>query len=277
MRILITGGGGVIGRNLNCIFKKYKKYTVYAPVKQEMDLLNSINICKVLNDFNPDIIIHTAIKGGIRTNPDTLEIVKKNVEMYENLMNCISDKTKVIIFGSGSEFDRRKNIHNVLEEEIENRYPVDPYGISKNIIVRQALKDPRTYILRLFGCFSHDEEPSRFITGAFEHIRRKIPIEIDQDKFMDFFFIEDVYKVINHLITFGIPKHINLVYQEKYTLIELANFIRTVAGVPDYQIYIKNIKDRGLSYTGNGDKLHSLNIKLIGLEKGLIKVYKNLL
>lgn len=273
MKILITGGTGYIGRNLSRIFKKNKKYVVYSPSKLNLNLLDKYSILNVINDFNPDVIIHTAIIGGMRLECDSYDIIKYNVEMYENLMVCIKNNVIVFLIASGSEFDRRNDIDKIKEDELFKKYPVDPYGISKNIISRQALNDIRKniFVLRLFGCFNYDEENSRFIKQCIYNIKNKKPIEIHQNKQMDFFYIDDVYTVINHILNNKkniLHSHINLVYYEKYDLIDIVKIILKSCKIKKYPIIIKN-NNIGNSYTGDGSILKSMNLNLIGIKRGI--------
>ena len=67
MKILITGGGGFIGRNLAQMFRA-EGHDVLAPSHSEMDLLkwDSFTQLLELHNYNFDAVIHTAVKGGKR-------------------------------------------------------------------------------------------------------------------------------------------------------------------------------------------------------------------
>lgn len=277
-KILITGGQGVTGRNLTkCFLSKYSDYKIYSPGKDQLNLLNNEDLKHAIQLFSPDVIIHSAIQGGRRIKTDGYDIIKNNVEMYEHLIATVPSKIPIILFASGAEFDRRKNITLVKEEDVHFRYPVDPYGISKNIIVRQALASKQNiHILRLFGCACEDDEPHRFIRMAFQNIIDKVPITLNTNKKMDFFYIEDIATVINHIIINNLdPVHINLVYDKKYTLLELAKLMKKITNSPHQIINVKNENDT--DYTGDGTKLKNMNLNLLGLEHGLKKIYYKLL
>jgi len=279
MKILITGGNnGYIGRNLYKLFSSENKHQVYCPSKNILNLLDKTKVEWVLKSFNPDIIIHTAIQGGNRLEKDSVNIIKNNVEMYENLMKFVSKYTTVIIFGSGAEFDKRKNIDHIDENEIYNRFPVDPYGISKNIITRQAIQDVRkVYVLRLFGCFNYDEEYTRFIKNCIINIKNNNTIQINKNIYMDFFYLDDVFTVINHIINNKniTERHINLVYNDKYTLKTIANKIKVMMKREDLSIVCHNYKSIH-TYTGSGLKLKEMNLNLIGLDEGIARTIQQL-
>lgn len=271
MKVLITGASGYIGRNLTRLFAINTEFDVLSLSKNTLNLLDKPSIIKVLYDFNPNVIIHTANVGGDRLKTDPPTIIKDNVEMFENLVE-LSDDRKIITFGSGSEFDVRREIKDVLEENFINRFPVDPYAVSKHIISRQSLLYKRVSLLRLFGCFNHDEENFRFIKSCIINSTQRVITDIEVNKWMDFFYMDDVYTVIKHVINNPSPIHMNLVYKNKHTLLSILNYISTK--IVGSELLLK--KEMGMSYTGNGDKLDSLNLNLIGLEEGICRTIHKL-
>jgi nucleoside-diphosphate-sugar epimerase len=225
-----------------------------------------------------DAVIHTAIKGGDRNKRDTFEnTYLPNIQMFENLTSIVEPlHVPLIIFGSGAEFDRQTNINNCNEIDVFNRQPVDPYGLSKNIITRRMLSITNTYILRLFGCFNFDEDDTRFIKNSILNLKKGLPIEIHQNKYMDFFYLDDIFTVVNYILKNGGPKDINLVYKEKIDLMGIANLIKKHCGLLNPKIKLMNSKN-GNDYTGCGTILNTLPIKLIGLSEGIFKTCKKLI
>ena len=279
MKILITGGRGFVARNLKSLFEA-DQYEVRAPSRNELDLLNISKLCQYLKNEKFDAIIHAAAKGGKRTKKDTFDnVFIPNVQMFENLYiaNMWRDPSPILILGSGAEFDRRGPIREVREEDVFNRWPIDPYGLSKNLIARRALTDfNRMYVLRLFGCFNWDDDPERFITSGILNVRRGLPIRIHRQKEMDYFFLDDVFLVMDHLIKNGGPRNINLVYDEKKDLMGIAKFIQE--DMIQYHPSVK-IEETGVEapYTGNGEVLEDMNIPLIGLREGIRRTVSKLL
>ena len=68
MKILITGGSGFIGRSL--IKALNQEHEVFSPSSQELDLTNSYDVEKYLQNKYFDWVIQCAIKGGKRTSED---------------------------------------------------------------------------------------------------------------------------------------------------------------------------------------------------------------
>jgi len=274
MRILITGGKGYIARNLKPLLEN-AGHEVVAPSRTEMDMTNSDSVLEYADDTEIEAVIHTAVKGGKRGYKDDYTDFLANITMYENL-SLFSPYIPVIIFGSGAEFDRRHHIQEAREADMFNSWPIDPYGLAKNLISRRSLWEHKNFwILRLFGCFNEDEDTTRFIKAGILNMKRGLPVEVHKDLKMDFFYMDDVFTVVNHVLTNPTaPRHINLSYVWKINLIGVARLITQHSNVPAL-IKLKDI-NIGNDYTGNGDILESLNLPLIGLEEGIRRTFNKL-
>ena len=280
-QVLITGGQGYIARNLVPLFIN-AGYTVDAPSRTEMDLLNPERVEEYLIKSNPDVIIHAATKGGKRNGKDTWEdVFVPNMTMFENLYRCTMkselDNVKVIVISSGAEFDRRYPIHRRFEETAKYSWPIDPYGLSKNLITRRCHEDlDNMWVVRLFGCFNFDDDPSRFIKNGILNLKRGLPVTVHQNREMDFFYLDDVFIVMDYIINAHpnriVPQDINLVYDKKLTLLDIATLIHKHC--QKFEPTIKMV-DAGLGdpYTGDGYFINQMQssgkFKLLGLEEGI--------
>ena len=285
MKVLITGGQGYIARNLVPLFLN-AGYEVNAPSHTEMDLLNFQHTGERLESFWPDVIIHTASKGGRRQAKDTWEdMYVPNIKMWEHIAvasRLHTPRPKIITIGSGAEFDRRCPIQDRFEITVQSQWPLDPYGLSKNIITRRALTAlDNAYVLRLFGCFNFDDDPLRFIKHGILNLKQGLPVTVHQNREMDYFYLDDVFQVMDYIINAHpnriIPRDINLVYNKKVTLLEIASLIHKHVGIFDPVIRL-NDNGSGNSYTGSSVVLYTLPVaeKLIGLESGICRTVQKL-
>ena len=70
-KILITGGSGMVGRNL--IENLPEKYEILSPSSKQLNLLKLDNLIEYLDSENPDAIVHCAgLVGGIQANKKIL-------------------------------------------------------------------------------------------------------------------------------------------------------------------------------------------------------------
>ena len=66
MKILITGGSGMVGRNLSR-YLQAESFQLHAPSRGELDLRNRPAVEAYINELRPDLIIHAAGRvGGIQ-------------------------------------------------------------------------------------------------------------------------------------------------------------------------------------------------------------------
>ena len=149
--------------------------------------------------------------------------------------------------------------------------------MSKNLISRQILKkDENIYNLRLYGCFGEFEEEQRLFRGCYDRLSTGQNAIISQDKYMDYFYAQDVGKVISHIIAHrkeNLPRDINLCYPIKYRLSEYAEQVKNLTDASGGVIIEDNTI--GKPYTGDSSKLDELNIDFIGIEGGTHECLKS--
>tara|TARA_R110001599_G_scaffold12675_2_gene59145 strand:+ start:223 stop:1047 length:825 start_codon:yes stop_codon:yes gene_type:complete len=268
MNILVTGGNGFVGRN---IYKKLKdRYNIVLTNRQSLDMLNREKVTKFFDQNSIDIVIHTAVSGGSRTKEDDIYTLIGNLSMFNNLVENRKKFGSLIHFGSGAEFDRRTDI--VSAKENDECCPVDYYGLSKKIIKGEVDKVENFYNLRIFGCFGEDELETRFIKSAVKSVKSGHAIKIHQNRYMDFFYIDDLCKVIEYYIENiskkDLPKDMNLCYNKHKSLLDIANKINKLMG-KHYESVVVQQTGYYTEYTGNGKILGSLGLELDGFDKGL--------
>jgi nucleoside-diphosphate-sugar epimerase len=273
MKILITGASGFVGRNIKRLLLK-NNYEVLTPKRQELNVANEDSVLNYCSRNTYDGIVHCAFEGTFDyTTPDQF---KHNIQMFENLVT-IDRGLPTIIIGSGAEFDRRFPIQEMSDFNYKNRWPVDLYGLAKNLITRRCLELEleNPYILRLFGCFGVDEQDFRFIRRSILRLRDGLPIEINNDREMDFFYIDDMFPYID--LIFKIQnkdlRNINMVYPNedcdiKLSLSDIAKIICQKMEVPENIIINETSMD--LPYTGYHTTFEfNYAFNLIGLERGI--------
>ena len=256
MNILITGSNGYIGSSLYRSLDN--KYHITTITRQDFDLTNRQQTQKWFDGKFFDVIIHTAIKGGSRLREDDCSILDDNINMYYNLLSCKQHYNKFINIGSGAE------IYN----------PNSFYGLSKRIINISALQKNNFYTLRIYGLFNENELPSRFIKSSINNYINKNKIIIHKNKMMDFIYFQDFLQIIIHYIEEAeLPKEIDCVYSEKYSLLDIANFINKL---DNHKIEI-DITDPIIDYNYIGTATPS-NIcsNFIGLKQGIINSYRKI-
>lgn len=250
MKILITGGNGYIAKSLS---KKLDNVTLIT--RKDFDLTDRTSTNKWFQNKYFDIVIHTAISGGSRLQKDDSDVFYQNIQMFYNLLFNNDKFSKFITFGSGAELNM----------------PTNPYGLSKNVVNRIIKQESNFYNIRVYGVFDENELDTRFIKSNIKRYINKQPIEIHQNKLMDFIYMEDLISLVKHYIKNSIiPKIGEGCYKEKYSLLDIANIINNLS---DYKVPI-NIENEDLSLPYVGKIIPP--IEFIGLEEGIKKVYNKL-
>jgi nucleoside-diphosphate-sugar epimerase len=152
-RILITGGNGFVARNL---IKGLQEHELTILTRSEFDLRDTDAVDKFFKNKSFDFVLHTATSGGSRLKSDDSDVLLDNLIMFYNLLKHKSKYRKFINFGSGAEMDRRTDI-NLIYPDYKKSFPIDPYGLSKNIIARLIEPLPDFHSIRIFNVFGEDE------------------------------------------------------------------------------------------------------------------------
>ena len=117
-KILLTGGNGLVGRNIQ-EHSSADKWEILAPSRKELDLTDLSSVSQWVKKHQPDIIIHAAgLVGGIKANiQDPINFLDVNLSMGRNIIMVARDcnVTKLINLGSSCMYP--ESIHSPLAEE----------------------------------------------------------------------------------------------------------------------------------------------------------------
>ena len=267
MRIMITGSNGFIGKQLSSCLREYGHRT-FECNRSTLDLSDSKAVQAFFNGNYFDVVIHCALVGRENIYSNDENIVKDNIVMWDNLVNNRHRFKKLINFGSGHEFDITTDINYAEEQDIFSIEPEMPYGKVKSLIARDLIQYENFYNLRVFGIFHYTESPKRFFRKIATSSKRDF--HIDQDKYVDYINLEDIFPMIDIILN-GEAKHrdINLVYQEKLLLSEMAHMFNNIT-MSNANIVIDH-EMIGLSYTGDFRRFASYNTQKMGLPLGFLR------
>jgi len=256
MRVLITGANGYIGKTLHNALRD--KHFVTAITRKELELTDAVAVREFFKK-SPffDVVIHCAVAGGSRLTKDDWKVMDKNLTMYYNLLANRSRFNKLIHFGSGAETYMSK----------------EPYGYSKKVIAKSILNQDNFYNLKIFGVFDENELDTRFIKANLLRYINKEPIQIHQDRVMDFFYMQDLVKVVDYYMNEkNLPKEFDCVYEDKCTLGGIATMINNCSYPDEVKI---QIQEEGFDFYMSKYR-DPLPIELIGLAQGIKNVYNKL-
>ena len=143
-KVLVTGGGGFLGRHVVERLRKFDGVTVVAPRSREFNLVESADIRRLLAETRPDLIIHlAAIVGGIGANQKSPgKFFYDNLMMGAQLIEAarIQKVQKFVAVGTVCAYPKFTPVP-FREDDLWNGYPEEtnaPYGLAKKMMLVQA-------------------------------------------------------------------------------------------------------------------------------------------
>lgn len=117
MKILLTGGTGMVGLNIrehDCA----RKYEIFAPDRSELDLMDGVAVFDFLNRIKPDLVIHAAGKvGGIQANiSEPTTFLSDNLTIGMNVVLAARQAKIPRLLNLGSSCMYPRNAPNPLAE-----------------------------------------------------------------------------------------------------------------------------------------------------------------
>lgn len=154
MIVLLTGGSGMVGKNLLEYLKEKTSCEVISPTSFEMDLLNYTSVKENLLKYNPDVVIHCAgLVGGIQANIEKpFSFLSINMQMGLNLINISIELKIKRLINLGSSCMYPKDLNEALREEDILTGTLEPtnegYAIAKIAIAKLCEYAEKEYGLR---------------------------------------------------------------------------------------------------------------------------------
>lgn len=194
--ILVTGSNGLLGQKITERILETKQFHLIAtskgdnryPTKEgytyaEMDILNPAQVTKVIGQFKPDAIIHTAAMTNVDTSHQQPELAHElNVVAVKTLVDiAAADNIQLIHLSTDFIFDGAAGPYN---EEAEPN-PLSHYGRTKlegELVVKNS--DAHWVIIRtilVYGIVS-DMSRSNIVLWAKGALESNKPINVVNDQ-----------------------------------------------------------------------------------------------
>lgn len=141
VKILLTGGGGMVGRNL-LEHPAIGEFDVLAPRSSELDLCDFNAVQAYLRKHKPDMVIHAAGKvGGIQANMrEPVGFLMENLDMGRNIVWAAHQAGIKRLINLGSSCMYPRNHNEPLREEMVLKGELEPtnegYALAKVVTAR---------------------------------------------------------------------------------------------------------------------------------------------
>jgi GDP-L-fucose synthase len=254
MKIFITGGSGMVGRNI-LEHPKTEEHEIIAPARKDLDLLDRPSILNSLVNFKPDFVIHCAGRvGGIQANmANPVAFLRDNTDIGLNVIEASlkAGVTNFINLGSSCMYPRKAE--NPLREDEILKGELEPtnegYALAKIVAAKfceyiakeNDSKNYKTIIpCNLYGRHDHfDPDTSHLIPSVIRKLhdakmdgRGVIDIWGDGSARREFMYAEDLADFIFFAIDNfeRMPQNLNLGLGHDYSINEYYTAIASVIG-----------------------------------------------
>lgn len=255
MKILLTGGGGFIGKNI-INSRLSAEYQIIAPDSKELNLLDEESVTNFFKKNKIDFVIHAAGKPGHRNAKDPNNIFYADMRMFLNLFCNSGQYKKMIVFSSGAVYDQRFEIIKAKEEDYKLHLPTDEHALFRRVAADYIAQSDKIIELRIFGIFGpHEDYAIRFISNAICKTIFNLPITIKQNRKFDYLYVKDLIDILDYFLRNEAKYKIyNITPDESIELFNLAQEIKKISKTK-LPIIVKNT-GLGLEYSGDNTRLH---------------------
>jgi GDP-L-fucose synthase len=252
-RILVTGGGGFLGRHVVAEIERRRMGPLVAPRKAEFDLTREPDVRRMFDSIRPTLVIHlAAVVGGIGANREFPgRFFYDNVMMGALVMEHarLAGVGKFVGVGTICAYPKLAPVP-FRETDLWNGYPEDtnaPYGIAKKMLLVQGQAYRQQYGFRaihllpvnLYGPHDNFDPSSSHVIPALirkciEAAERHAPAVMcwgTGDATREFLYVEDCARgIADAAERYDAPEPVNLGAGFEISIRDLAHLIGELAG-----------------------------------------------
>ena len=267
--VLLTGGSGFIGRNVKPILEK--KFNLFAPNREELNLKDEIKVRNFIRENNINVIIHSANPNPVKNSLDEAHLFfEDSMRCFMNLYAARDLYDKMFFLGSGAEYNKKQDIISILEGDCFRSIPEDSYGFAKYIMNTICHSDSKVINLRIFACYGPTDHESKFITHCIRCCLNNEDITIRQNCYFDYMHVYDLGNILVKLIEkYPSDCDYNVCSGNRISLYEIAQIVKVQMKSNSKIVLLSDGLNK--EYTGSNQKILSelKGYEFMSLEKGI--------
>src|SRR6478735_6166063 len=204
-KILITGANGLLGQKLVSLLQEKKDFSFLATGRGEsrlgdssvswesMDITSKTDVLKVVQEYRPDIIIHTAAMTNVdQCEQDQEGCVKQNINATQYITEA-AEKVNAFLLHLSTDFIFDGTKGPLTEDEVPN--PISFYGKSKleaeKIVMKSKVRWAIARTVLVFGIVK-DMSRSNIILWVKKSLEDKKQINVVDDQWRTPTLAEDL-------------------------------------------------------------------------------------
>jgi len=292
MRILITGGSGLLGQYLNMeLSKENEILTTYLTDpgnckncnSVQLDIRDKENVINLFKNFKPEIVVHLAAISTPMPVPSlsSKKIYDINVNSTSTLAElCNNYSAKLIFISTDLVYAGYRG--SMLKED-SKLIPISLYAETKLMGELKIQEISSNYIILrtsfLYG-FGIENKKNHF-DQMYNNLKNGKQVKLFYDQYRTALSLPEAVRIINQLTKLDIKNEIiNFGGNERVNRVEMGELLCEIAGfdksqirkismkeIPDYQA----VEDVSL----NTDKLQSLGIRQKSVKESIKKIIIN--
>lgn len=294
LKILVTGGSGLVGKEL----KKHFPDALF-PTSNDLNLLNQENVRSFLREVNPNYIIHLAAQvGNLHDNEEKkCDYLDNNILMNTILTKEAADYAIPNFLGilSTAVYSDKINDFPIKEEFLHESMPhtsLRSYAYSKRCHAlqldnyREVMGFNYNYLIpcNLYGLVqSHRIGKTHFLNDLISKIitseKKGTSLELfgDGKPLRQFMFSKDFARIIEKYVTTGLNVNFNVAPEENISIFDYVQIALKTLGLEKIKIEFHNPEKNGQSRKDvcvKRFKIYFKDFKFTSLEDGIMNVYK---
>ena len=259
MRILVTGGSGLVGKHLKDVLPD----ATYLSSK-DVNLLHIESVDNIIGTNEPDIVVHLAARvGGVLDNITyPVEYLEENTLMTTNLLRVCHrhDVNRVIAISSTCVYPDVMEEYPMKEKELFKGPPPPDnfaYAMSKRLMSTQIDSYKKQYgrdwsyliPCNLYGEYDkYEEHHSHFISALIKKIYEandKVEVWGTGKPLRQFMYAGDLAEVIKYIIENNIVDNFNVAPDYVYSIDDMTKIGIEACGKSHLKITYDNTKPDG--------------------------------
>lgn len=260
MRVLVTGADGQLGRAIvNC---KSDQHEVFGYTKEMCDVINRNRVKQVIQEVNPDIVIHCAAYTAVdAAEEETMQCRQVNIDGTRNVVDsCKLNDIAFMLLSTDYVFSGT----GIEPYEVDaDRNPLNQYGLSKVEAENIAVEWKKHYIVRTSWIFGDGENFVRTIASM---AAKQKKIKVVNDQFGSPTYAEDLAPTLLKLASTKKYGTYHATNEGVCTWAELAQFIVNERQMDTEIIPVTSSEYNSPAKRPHNSRMSKAALKAIGFE-----------